>query len=56
MVKKKFFPIFQNFQNFFEKRPQGDLGNVKRNKVMKYELIWSIHQGFKKDNLSGGVH
>ena len=37
--KKVFFPIFQNFQIFFGKRPQGDLGNIERKKVMKYELI-----------------
>ena len=27
---------------------------VKRNKVMKYELILSVHQGFTRDHLSGG--
>ena len=54
--KKFFFRFFKIFKIFFEKRPQGDLGNVKRNKVIKYELFWSIHQGFKRDHLSRGVH
>ena len=35
------FPKFPNF--FFEKWPQGVLGNDRRNKVMKYGLTWSVH-------------
>ena len=38
-----FFEFSKFLEFFFEKWPQGVLGNVKRNKVMKYELIWSIH-------------
>ena len=45
-----FFWIFKIFGNFFEKWPQGVLGNVKRNKVMKYELIWSVRQGVTQDH------
>ena len=49
--KIHFFWIFKIFGNFFEKWPQGVLGNVKRNKVMKYELIWSVRQGVTQDHL-----
>ena len=38
--------LFLNFQNFrIWKWPQGVLGNVKRNRVLKYELILSVRQG-----------
>ena len=50
-AKNLLFLNFQNFENFFEKWPQGVLGNVKRNKVMKYELIWSVRQGVTQDHL-----
>ena len=40
---------------FFEKWPQGVLGNAKRNKVMKYELIWRVRQGVTEDHLHMGV-
>ena len=44
LVSKRKFQFFSRLSEFFfEKWPQGVLGNVKRNKVMKYELIWSIH-------------
>ena len=49
--KIHFFWIFKIFGIFFEKWPQGVLGNVKRNKVMKYELIWSVRQGVTQDHL-----
>ena len=39
---KNFFFNFQNFKFFFEKWLQLDVANVDRNKVMKFELIWSI--------------
>ena len=51
-VKKNFFfRFFQNFQNFFWKMAQGILGNVKRNKVMKYELIMGILPEVTLDHL-----
>ena len=46
-----FFSIFKIFRFFFEKWPQGVLGNVKRNNVMKYELISSIPQCIMQDHL-----
>ena len=49
--KFSFFWNFKIFGNFFEKWPQGVLGNVKRNKVMKYEFIWSVRQGVTQDHL-----
>ena len=47
--------VFQNFNFFFEKWLQWDVENVERNKVMKFELIWSIHQGIMRDHLPGVV-
>ena len=52
---KIFFPIFQNFNFFFEKWLQWDLANVERNKVMKFELILSIRGEITRDQLPGGV-
>ena len=51
----KFDPllIFQFFQFLFQKWPQWDLANVVRNKVMKNELIWSIHRSSTRDYLHG---
>ena len=49
--KISFFWIFKIFKSFFEKWPQGVLGNDKRNKVMKYELILSVHWGVTLDHL-----
>ena len=54
-VKKIFFQIFQNYQIFFEKWPQGVLKNMKRNKVMEYEHIWSVCRSMTRDYLPGGV-
>ena len=54
--KKFFFRFFRNFQLFFWKMPQGVLGNVKRNKVMKYELIWSVLRGVTHDRLQVRAH
>ena len=49
--KFHFFWIFKIVRIFFEKWPQGVLGNVKRNKVMKYELILSVCRGVMQDHL-----
>ena len=49
--KFTFFKFSKFSEFFFEKWPQGVLGNVKRNKVMKYELIWSVRQGVTQDHL-----
>ena len=54
--KNLFFRFFQNFQLFFWKIPQGVLGNVKRNKVMKYELIWSVLRGVTHNHLRVRAH
>ena len=35
---------------------QGVLGNVKRNKDMKYELIWSVFRGVTHDHLRVRAH
>ena len=48
-VKNSLFSNFQNFRFFFWKWLQGV--NVTRNKVMKYELIWSVRQGVAQDHL-----
>ena len=42
-VEKKKFPFFKFSKFFFEKWLQWDVANVDRNKVMKFELISSIH-------------
>ena len=56
-VKKKFFfDFFEIFNFFFWKMPQGVLGNVKRNKVVKYELIWSVLRGVTHDHLRVRAH
>ena len=47
--------VFQNFNFFFEKWLQWDMANVDRNKVMKFELISSIHREITRDHLPGGV-
>ena len=52
----KFFKFFKIFKFLFEKRPQGDLGNVNGNKVMKYELIWSVLRGVTHDHLWVRAH
>ena len=39
---------------FFEKWPQGVLKNMERNKVMKYEHIWSVRWSMTRDYLPGG--
>ena len=54
--KKFFFRFFWNFQLFVWKMSQGVLGNVKRNKVMKYELIWSVLRGVTDDHLRVRAH
>ena len=54
-IKNCFFQIFNFSKLFFEKWLQWDVENVERNKVMKFELIWSIHQGIKRDHLPGVV-
>ena len=46
-----FFEFSKFSEFFFEKWPQGVLGNVKSYKVMKYELIWSVRQGVTQDHL-----
>ena len=48
------FSIFSIF--FFEIWPQGVLANVKRNKVMKYELIWGALRGVTHDHLHVRAH
>ena len=53
-VEKK-ISVFQNFKIFFEKWLQWDVANVDRNKVMKFELISSIHREITRDNQPGGV-
>ena len=50
-VKIFFFLIFSKFSPFFWKMSQGVLGNFKRNKVMKYELIWSVLRGVTHNHL-----
>ena len=52
---KMFFAIFQIFKIFFKKWPQWNLTNVERNKVMKFELHWSIHWGVTRDIPPRGV-
>ena len=53
--RKKKIPFFKFSKFFFEKWLQWDVENVERNKVMKFELIWSIHRGIKRDHLQGVV-
>ena len=52
---KKKFPFFKISKFFFEKWLQWDVANVERNKLMKFELISSIHRGIMRDHLPGGV-
>ena len=52
---KKKIPFFKFSNFFFEKWLQWDVANIDRNKVMKFELISSIHQEITRDNQSGGV-
>ena len=53
--RKKKFPFFKFSKFFFEKWLQWDVANVDRNKVMKFELISSIHREITRDHLPGGV-
>ena len=53
--RKKKFPFFKFSKFFFEKWLQWDVANVDRNKVMKFELISSIHWEITRDHLPGGV-
>ena len=52
--RKFFFPFFKISKFFFEKWLQWDVANVDRNKVMKFELISSIHWEITRDHLPGG--
>ena len=53
---ENFFFSFSKFQKlFFEKWLQWDVTNGERNKLMKFELILSIHGGITRDHLPGGV-
>ena len=51
---KKKIPFFKFSKFFFEKWLQWDVANVDRNKVMKFELISSIHREITRDNQPGG--
>ena len=51
---KKKFPFFKFSKFFFEKWLQWDVANVDKNKVMKFELISSIHREITRDHLPGG--
>ena len=51
----KKFQFFKISKFFFEKWHQWDMANVQRNKVMKFELILSIHRGITRDHLPGGI-
>ena len=43
------FLSFSKFQNsYFEKWLQFAMVNVERNKIMKFELVLSIHQGITR--------
>ena len=42
-IEKKFCDFFKFSKILFEKWPQWDITNVKRNKVMKFELNWTVH-------------
>ena len=53
-VEKK-IPFFKFSKFFFEKWLQWDVANIDRNKVMKFELISSIHREITRDNQPGGV-
>ena len=53
--RKKKFPFFKFSKFFFEKWLQWDVANVDRNKVMKFELISSIHGEITRDHLPRGV-
>ena len=55
MVEIFFFPFFKISKLFFEKWLQWDMANVERNKLIKFELISSIHRGIMRDHLPGGV-
>ena len=52
---KKKIPFFKFSKFFFEKWLQWDVANIDRNKVMKFELISSIHREITRDNQPGGV-
>ena len=52
---KKKIPFFKFSKFFFEKWLQWDVANDDRNKVMKFELISSIHREITSDNQPGGV-
>ena len=52
---KKKIPFFKFSKYFFEKWLQWDVANIDRNKVMKFELISSIHREITRDNQPGGV-
>ena len=52
---KKKIPFFKISKFFFEKWLQWDVANVDRNKLMKFELILSIHREITRDHLPGGV-
>ena len=54
MVEKK-IQFFKISKFFFEKWLQWDVANGERNKLMKFELISSIHRGITRDHLPGGV-
>ena len=41
---EKFFPFFRISKFFFEKWLQWDVARIERNKLMKFELILSIHK------------
>ena len=51
---KKKIPFFKFSKIFFEKWLQWDVANIDRNKVMKFELISSIHREITRDNQPGG--
>ena len=53
-VEKK-IQFFKFSKFFFEKWLQWDVANIDRNKVMKFELISSIHREITRDNQPGGV-
>ena len=50
-VEKKKIPFFKFSKFFFEKWLQWDVANVDRNKVMKFELILSIHREITRDHV-----
>ena len=47
---------FSKFSKFFWKMVQGVLRNLERNKVMNYELIWSVLRGVTHNHLQVREH